>query len=590
MALLQLDSGLLHSAVVHACYELVKNRETLNAINVFPVADGDTGNNMAATAKAIITYSSRQETLEDTCKSIADAGILGAHGNSGMIFSQFFNGLTDKITLPFTLSTLEFASMIANASTSVRAAIANPVEGTILTVMEAWAASLQQLAGQIGCFNQLMKQSIHILDEALQSTVNTLSLLKEANVVDAGALGFTFFVKGFAEFLNDPRPHVEKADFPAFEPHHDDEIVSSEPPQMRYCTEAMIAGENLDKSAVTSLVQAHGDSIVLTANARLCRLHIHCNKPWQVFSALDSAGKIQYPKVDDMLRQYETLHQRKHPIALVTDTGANIPQDIADHYQIHFIPFNIQVNGHDLLDRYGLDSELLYENLAGLPVYPTTSSPSPGIITEKLRILSRHYEHVLIVSVAQALSGTHDAIVQATRSFSNVHVINSRHVSGAQGLLLNHAAELIADGYSIEAIKEALQAKRSKTHMFVMVNQFDSLIRSGRVSKLKGKIAQFSQVKPILSLDPDGRVIIYDKTFSETKALVAMVQAVRDLSQPDGLDNYCIVHAGVPEKAREFAIMTTEAFGHEPAFIEPVSTGIGLHAGKGCLALAAMTH
>ncbi|KTC98569.1 DegV family protein [Legionella erythra] len=587
MALLHLDAGLLHSAIIHACYTLIQQRESLNAINLFPVADGDTGDNMAATARAIVTHAKPMADMEATCRAIADAGILGARGNSGMIFSQFFNGLLDT-TMPPELDTRYFAAMVSRAATSVRAAIVNPVEGTILTVMEAWAKALERAATQTSCFNQLMIDTQPALEEALQTTATTLTVLKEAHVVDAGALGFRLFVKGFAEFLANPLQKYEPIDLLRCESHHDEQPVSGHPPVTRYCTEAMLVGEGIDKGAITQAVQDKGDSIVLTANSRICRLHLHCNKPWQVFSSLQSLGKVQYPKVDDMLRQYEIIHQRKYPIALVTDTCANIPQDVADHYQIHFITINVHFDGHDLLDRYCLDGENFYDHLTRSVVYPTTSFPAPALIEEKLRHLSDHYEHVLVISVAKALSGTHDAIVKAGQPFTNVHVINSRHVAGSQGLLLNHAAELIADGHSIEAIKESLQDKIAKTKIFVMVNQFDSLIRSGRISKLKGMLAQFSGVKPIISLDEEGKGMIHDKAFSETKALSKLVALIQEQANDKGLDNYCIIHAGVPEKAQEFALMTTEAFGYEPAFIEPASTAIGLHAGKGSVALAAI--
>lgn len=589
MALQHLNAGLFHSAVKHACFTLIQQRESLNAINLFPVADGDTGDNMAATAKAIMTRATEQSTLDATCKSIADAGIMGARGNSGMIFSQFFNGLMDNSELPSEIDTRQFANMIANASASVRAAIANPMEGTILTVMDVWAKALQQQAQMTDCFNALMDLTVNGLETALQSTANTLEVLRKADVVDAGALGFTIFVKGFSEYLANPEEIVDKIELLDCEPHHDEQPVCGCPPLTRYCTEALLVGDTIDKAAITHAIQDKGDSIVLTANSRMCRLHLHCNEPWHVFSSLQSMGKIQYPKVDDMLRQYEIIHQRKYPIALVTDTAANIPSDVADHYQIHFISINVHIDGHDLLDRYCLDTNDFYGRLENAPVYPTTSFPSLTLIEDKIRHLSQHYEQVLVLSVAKVLSGTHDAIAKVAKNFNNVHVIDTHQVSGSQGLLLNHAAELIADGYPIETIKQIITDKIPKTRLFVMVDQFDSLVRSGRVSKFKGKLAQFSGVKPIVTLDEDGRGMICDKAFSETKALGKLVSMVTSLSEGKGLENYCIVHAGVPEKAWEFAIMTKEAFGYEPAFIEPATTSIGLHAGKGCVALAAMT-
>lgn len=588
MALLHLDAGLLHSAVIKACRNLMAQRINLNAINVFPVADGDTGDNMAATARAIVNYAQAQADIVATCKSLANAGIMGARGNSGMIFSQFFNGMLEALPSSNQLDTRQFAEMMRQAAISVRAAIANPVEGTILSVMDAWSASLLLHAANINCFIQLFTVSLKESEQALQQTQNSLAILREAQVVDAGAQGFQFFIQGFADFLANPNSLEEETPVINEDVHQHELPAFGEPPLMRYCTEAVLQGEHIDKDQLRECLLQRGDSIVLTANQQLSRLHVHCNQPWEVFNALRDLGQIQYPKVDDMRRQYEVLHARKYPIALVTDSSANIPQELIDHYQIHFIALNVHFDEHDLLDKYSFDSSNFYDSLAQLKTYPRTSFPAPAIIADKINHLSQQYEQVLVISVAQALSGAHDAMVKIAAQHNNVHVINSRHVAGSQGLLVDYAAQLIADGQPIEAIKTALIDKVGKTHLLVMVDQFDSMIRSGRVGRLKGMFAQFSGIKPIISLDREGRGMVIDKAFSETKSLAKIVRMVQELSEETPLLKYCIIHAGAPDKATEFAEMTTETFGQPPAFIEPVSTAIGLHAGKGCIAIAAM--
>lgn len=593
MALLYINADLFHGAVIRACEWVIQQREALNAINIFPVADGDTGDNMAATATAIISHAEKQPTLAASCKVIADASILGARGNSGMIFSQFFNGLIEGSHLPTELNTKQFAKLVTKASQSVRSAIINPVEGTILTVMDAWAESLSTHAETISDFKQLMQEIKQDVQDALASTTNFLAVLKEAHVVDAGAKGFCLFIQGFASFLMNsehlimqPAPQSTILEFGH---SHDDVSCIDTPPNFRYCTEAIVMGNDIDREQVKEAIMGEGDSIVVTGNERLCRLHLHTDKPWQVFTALRSIGKIRYPKVDDMLRQYQMLHQPKYRIALVTDSGVNIPQSLVDEYQIHFISLNVHWDGHDLLDKYSLQGDDFYQELAQYKGSVTTSFPSPSLMEEKITLLSRHYDAVLILTLAQVLSGTHDAIRQIAQKHSNVHVVNSRHVAGSQGLLLNYAAELIADGMPIEQIIEAVEQKIPKTKFYAVIDQIQGLVQSGRVPKIAGKIVQLAGIKPIISLDSDGRGILTDKALSEPKALAKLIDRVKKLTASEGeIENYCILHTGVPEKAREFAIMTTDAFGYEPAFIEAAATAIGVHAGCRALALATM--
>jgi len=588
MEIRHLDAVTVHSAFITACDFIITHRENLNAINLFPVADGDTGDNMSATALSVIHHSSPKPTLKETFQSLANSALLGARGNSGMIFSQFFNGLTETPIQSEQINTSTFAELISKASKSVRSAILHPVEGTIITVIDAWSASMSRLAQELPCFKKLITQTLIEVDQALQSTSNTLPVLKEAHVVDAGALGFYHFISGFADYLMNPRV-IEKNQIhlDCTEPHHD--IPSNgAPPDQRYCTEIMLSGESIDRVQIAQQLEQYGDCVVSSGNDKLCRFHLHCNNPAEVFQSLLGAGTITQAKAQDMLRQFQMIHARKYPIALVTDSTADIPQAWLDEYQIHIIQLNMHLDNHHLLDRICVDQDSFYESLSTLKTYPTTSFPSPAILEEQISHLSSHYEQVLILPISQALSGTHDAIAKASESFANVHVMNTRLTSGGLGFLLTQAAEQISEGLSIDEIKEVISRKISKINTYVYVDQFDSLIRCGRINKIGGMLAQFAHLKPIISLNNLGKAVIFDKAFSETKGLSKIVGHVNHMRENQVLDSYCIVHAGVPEKAKEFAKMTTEAFGQPPAFIEHASTALGLHAGKGCVGLVTL--
>lgn len=588
MEIRHLDAATVHSAFVTACDFVITNRENLNAINLFPVADGDTGDNMSATALSVIHHSSPKPTLKETFQSLANSALIGARGNSGMIFSQFFSGLTETQLTSEQINTSAFAELINKASKSVRSAILHPVEGTIITIIDAWSASISRLANEYPCFKKLLKHTLIEVDKALQNTTNTLPVLREAHVVDAGALGFYHFISGFADYLTNPR-EIDKNHvyLDCTEPHHD-LAGNGTPPDQRYCTEIMLAGESIDRTQIASQLEQFGDCVVSSGNSNLSRFHVHCTQPAAVFESLLNDGKITQAKAQDMLRQFQMIHQRKYPIALVTDSSADIPQALLDENQIHVIQLNMYLDEHHLLDRVCVNQETFYDNLTALKTYPTTSFPSPAIIEEQIGHLVHHYDQVIILPISQALSGTHDAIVKATQQFANVHVLNSRQTSGGLGLLVIHAAQLIAAGLPIEEIKSELSLKIPKINMYVYVSHFESLIRSGRMSKIGGRIAQFAHVKPIITVTEEGKAALYDKAFSEPKALSKLIGYVNQLRQNQVLDTYGIVHAGVPEQALEFAHMTTEAFGQAPSFIEGVSTAIGLHAGKGCIGLVTM--
>ena len=587
MKIHHLDARTIHSAFLTACDFIVIHRENLNAINVFPVADGDTGDNMSATAMAIMKHSSVKPSINETIQSIANAALIGARGNSGMIFSQFFNGLTEIKIDRDEIDTITFAELVTRASQSVRASILHPVEGTIITVIDAWAQSISSMAAEFTCFKQLIQQTLGEVNQALQNTTNTLAVLKDTQVVDAGALGFYHFISGFADYLHNPRI-IDVNDLHEDCGEHHELPAHGEPPEQRYCTEIMLEGDAIDRDLIAHQLEQFGDSIVSSGNKQLCRFHVHCVKPATVFESLFEVGKITQSKAEDMLRQYQMIYQRKHSIALVTDSSADLPQALLDEHQIHIIQLNMHLDGHNLLDRICVNQHNFYDHLASLKTYPKTSFPSPALLEQQIKHLAAQYDEVLILPLAQALSGTHDAICKASEQLTNVTVVDSCSTSASLGLLVNYAAELIAQELPLEQIKSALMAKRSKINLFVYVDNFESMIRSGRINKISGRIAQFAHVKPIISLNPIGKGVLFDKAFTEHGGLNKVIHCVEKAAEGTSLQSYAIVHAGVPEKAEHFAQLTTKAFGQAPAFIEYTSTAIGLHAGKGSIAVASI--
>lgn len=587
MSLTQLNKNQLHQAILAGCQSVIKQKEVLNQINVFPIADADTGDNMASTANAIIKFSSVQGTLKLTMNSIADASILGARGNSGIIFAQFFNAWAEAISTEEHLTMDCFSQLLTKSAHQVRFAIPKPVDGTILTLIDAWATFTREKA--IGeYFDIAIAELLPLLEKEVQKTTSTLSALKELNIVDAGALGFYYFITGFSSYLQHPEKELSvdentmliKTEHPA--------IPSSKIPEYRYCTEAVIKATSIDVKKLTSQLEHHGDCALVASNERISHLHVHTNDPLKLFTALMSDFTVQYPKIDDMLRQFETHHHRQHSIALLTDSSADIPQSLLDEYQIHQISLNIHLDDHQLLDRYCLDSNDFYHRLKHLKSYPKTSYPTPVLIREKIKLLANHYDHVLVISLSKGMSGIYEQFKMAARNIANVTVVDSKTNSAAHGLLLNYAGKLIRSGINIDKIINAVHKAIDTTYIFVVVDQFDSMIRSGRVNKFKARMAEFLNAKPIISIDTEGKGFVCGKSFSLEAAFEKIINMINTKGKKERLtlQEYAIVHAGAQKKAIEFSRITTARFNKSPEYIDSVSLAIGLHAGQGCIALA----
>ena len=587
MPLTELNKNQLHQAILAGCQALIKQKEILNQINVFPVADADTGDNMASTANAIIQFSAVHDTLKLTMNSVADASILGARGNSGIIFSQFFNAWAEAISTEQHLTMDCFSQLLLKSAHQVRSAIPNPMDGTLLTLIEAWASFTRERV-DTDCFDIAISELLPLLEKEVQKTASTLPVLKELNLVDAGALGLYYFITGFSGFLQHPEKELSVVGSTLYNTAGHSAIPSSTMPEYRYCTEAVIKATSIDAKKLTSQLETHGDCALVASNERLCHFHVHTNEPHKLFAALMSDFTVQYPKIDDMFRQFQIHHDKRYSIALLTDSSADLPQSLLDEYQIHQVSLNILLDEHQLLDRYCLNSNDFYHRLKRLESYPKTSYPTPALIKEKIELLANHYDHVIVISLSKSMSGIYDHFKTAAKNIAHVAVIDSKTNSAAHGLLLHYAGKLIRSGMKLDKIINAVQKAIETTYIFVIVNQFDSMLRSGRINKFKARIAKFVKVKPIISIDTDGKGFVCGTSFSLEAAFEKIINMINTKAKKENLtlQEYAIVHAGAKEKAVEFSNITTERFNKAPEYIDSVSLAIGLHAGQGCVALA----
>ena len=223
---------------------LLEHQQEINKLNVFPVPDADTGTNLASTFRSIMDAIRPMRSYKMTTSLIAEAALTGARGNSGIIFAQFLSGLDQETCDCNTVSIRDFASSIKNSIKYLYEAIANPVEGTMLTVIREWAEYISKHHG-VEDFRTLM---IHSYEEARRSMLATSKRIKELTstaVVDAGAKGFVVFLEGVVDLLrsNDIR-HLVRMEKPVVIDDIDLETDHGGELTFRYCTEVLLKGKD----------------------------------------------------------------------------------------------------------------------------------------------------------------------------------------------------------------------------------------------------------------------------------------------------------------------------------------------------------
>ena len=576
--------------------ELVTARKHhLNEINLFPVPDSDTGNNMSFTLKTTALKVDPDSSIYNILKSISDNAIESARGNSGLILAQFFSGLFSKVNEKNKINTKDFAQAVKKTVPYLYNNIDDPQEGTMLSVIRDWAEKMDEKGEKIDDFILLFKESMDTALKSLEDTKHQLEVLRENNTVDAGAQGFIYLLEGMIDYLVNPEKHEfldeeEKAD----EVIAEDEEFAIRPEKLehRYCTEVFML-TNTESKEIKELIHDKGDSFIVASSGERMRIHIHTDKPDYIVSLLRDKGEIIDQKVDDMQRQSEMVYNKKEDVALVTDSIADIPLELIDKYQINVIPLNLVIDGVNYLDKLTITPDYFYDYVDEADEFPSSSQPTVDYIYNKLEEIADHYDSILIISVSEALSGTAKAFKSAIKTLKNgtkkdinISFLDSKLNSGAQGLLVQKAAELIEKGNNLDQINDKLKDYRKNSRIFVNVNTIDYMVRGGRVSSMKGFFARILNLKPIISLDENGDGIIWDKAFSRKSVNKKMLDQLKKVKDSGKLEKYNIVHADAEEMAKELAAKTEKVVGFKPEYIMNISSITALNSGKDAVAVS----
>lgn len=571
--------------------EVIKQKIELNRINVFPVADGDTGSNLAYTMNMIIQSAEIRNTPKETMKLIAEASLIGARGNSGIIFAQFVNGMYMEMLPNKNIDVAEFSNSVSKAVSYAYEAISDPVEGTIITVMKDWADSVKSLAERKADFNLLFTESFKVAMESLLDTPNKLKILKDNNVVDSGAKGFVHFVEGFLKFLKTGEVEHYSDVWEKLSLDNDDIHFHTDLDlENRYCTEALVEGKDLDLEKIRKDLKIFGESLIVAGNKNKMRIHVHTITPEAFFHKLTDYGQILFQKVDDMQRQYEALYSRNSKIALVTDSIADLPQSLIDKYQVHLFPLNLLINDSNYLDKLSITPEYFYDLMDTAETYPSSSQPTSVDVENFLKTIVDLYEKIIVITVSKEMSGTFNTFEKAIKKMNidenKIKVINSKTNSGAQGLVVLKAAEEIANGKTFEEVIEIVEDTITRTKIYVSVPTLEYMYKSGRIGKAQQIALNMINLKPVVSIDENGDGIIIGKAFSVNGNTKKIAELVKDIMKDNQIERYSLVHARADERLAEYREYYKALIGFEPEYIMEISPIVALNAGIGSVAIS----
>ena len=589
-----LDGDALANALTSGIHRVIKEQEHLNSINVFPVADGDTGTNMSLSLGAglPVLNADGEKHLGTMLAALADAMLDGARGNSGAIMAQFFQGMSDSAGETSRFTPYTFGKAIAQGSDYAHDALSKPREGTVLSVIAALAASLhkQTIDNNEQSFSSVMPEALKSLQTALEKTPDQLDVLRKAGVVDAGAKGFVALFSGMTDYVMsgeiEAKPDLSEI-------ITDANIITAgdaSDSKFRYCTECIVTGDDLDRRKLRESLAEMGDSLVLAGTKRKARIHIHVNDPDDVFTLARQFGAVSAEKADDMHRQVHGSHDRGRKFAVVVDSAADIPEHLLEQHDIHVVPIRIQFGERGYLDKVSITAEEFFEELASNPTHPTTSQPAPGDFRRQFQFLASHYPDVLSINVTRKASGTMqaaEAAAERVNAHGRMHTFDSRNASLGQGLLAVYAARCSEAGVDIETTLEQLDELRAETQTFGILNDLRFAVRGGRVPGWVKVVADLLRLLAIIKTVPDGRIASGAFLIGKRQRAKRFANYVGKHAPKDVPVNIAIGHAVAPQDAEIIAeTLRGRVDNIEQLTISELGTAFGVHGGPGTLVVA----
>lgn len=595
----RISAPALRRALIAGARRVIADRDTLNRINVFPVADGDTGSNLAFTLGSVLTgaLSRRCAHAGELLARVGEDAVDGARGNSGAILAQFLQGAAEAIGPAGVLHPAQLAAAVRAGERAARAALSDPREGTILSVIRVFADALIEALQDAPPATDLrgwFERALARARVALADTPKQLAVLERAGVVDAGAQGFVDMLEGIGGFIasgrmDDALP-VDAGG--AIAQAHADAGFDAQ----RWCSECLVGAEEIDRLALRVSVESLGASCVVVAGSvRRVRVHAHVDDPQALFETCAQFGTVEACKADDMLLQ-RLAAGGAAGVAIVTDSAADLPPERAQALGIHVVPLRVNFGERDYLDKVGLATAEFYRKLRTELVLPRTSQPPPGDFRRQFDFLLSHHAEVVYVGLSRAVSGTlQSAERAATREADagrtgparpRVRVVDSANAAGGLGLLALVAAERAAAGADADAIVRELERLRPLTLSWAIVRDISHGVRGGRVPRWSKPLVEWFGLTPIARMRPEGRLGIVGALRGRARVPERFAAYVTKRLPPGVRWRLIVGHCDAQVEGQALLAALRAGLDLDAAWLVETGSAIGAHAGSGALVVS----
>lgn len=440
---------------------VAKSAPDIDALNVFPVPDGDCGTNMTLTMESTVAEAKRapDRSASTVAQSIARGALMGARGNSGVILSQIFRGLAEGLSDSEFFDGNDFAVGLEKGTEFAYRALTNPTEGTILTVVRDAADAARSACAQNSELALVVEAAARTAQNSVANTPNLLPILKEAGVVDAGGQGLYIFLDGILRYLKG-----ESQDMKRHQPQlvlssqmHAGTIsqsaIETEEPY-GYCTEFVLEGDELDLDEIKGSLDSKGQCLIVVGHKQLAHIHIHTFDPGDILHYATSLGTLHHIKIenmDDQRQEFLKMAKSGEPATPIATIAIAPGVGIGD----------------------------VFQSLGATPVIPDGPSTAPS--TQELLQVVESLPQDDIIVLPNDKDNVPTALQVPSLTPKRVAVVPTANIpQGLAALLsLNYEADLETN---VEAMKEASSV--------VKTVEITEAVRSSRIGRLEVKEGQ----------------------------------------------------------------------------------------------------
>jgi DegV family protein with EDD domain len=368
-------------------------------------------------------------------------------------------------------------------------------------------------------------------------------------------------------------------------------VATGEIVAFRFCTECTLLAPSIDRRRLHDELSRLGTSLVLAGRRNKMRIHIHTNEPSGVFAAARRHGTVADEKADDMLRQSQTHTMRT--VAVVTDSGADLPEEVCEQLGIHVVPLRIHFADRTFLDKITLTNEGFMREVAASDDHPRTSQPAPGDLRRVYEYLASHHPHVVAISLDAQVSGTWQAARTAARRSSapeRITVIDSRNASIGQGLIAAYAAECARAGLPLAELLEAVRRAVGATRSFAVVDDLSWAVRGGRLPAALGALTRILPIRPVLGMG-NGAVRISGVMRRGADPVAMLLRQLTRQLAPGERYRFAVAHFDMAEAAARLGSALRERLAdHAGVFVSELGAAASVHSGPRTIAAAVQAY